>query len=408
VRKIHVLLALGLLALAASCETLNVGGGGPVTGPVFTSFTISPSSGLFAGDTVTATATFEDPGTGPYTVTFDMGGGTTPNTGTITNATNPVSQQFVLSNNAGGTFTATVRITDSNGAFDERTITYTYGPVQNARPSITSVTVDNDACTFTVTTTDPEGDDVTLTTSGITGGTLNAATGTVTGGNGTFTFTAAPTDFLLGGTVAGTVVASDAGGDSTGAASTFSVVCAGITLAPDTLYAIPLSSTAAAGEAVTIVVASGVPANPFQFMNGVRVTAPAGFEYVSDSFNVGVPGGEADDADGIWAAMNPSGFLLPNDNFIVETAGLAADATGVAGRTGIDFNVTPLGGSDLTTASGALFNFQGTFAAGTNLLSFQETQGVSRTYYTDSNAAPEFFWGDIDNNNGEPNTVTVN
>jgi hypothetical protein len=180
------------------------------------------------------------------------------------------------------------------------------------------------------------------------------------------------------------------------------VVVGGITLAADTLYAIPLQGSAALGEPVRIVVATGVPANPFQFMNGCRVTAPTGFDYEQNSFNIGVPGGQRWDVDGFWAGMNPGGgFLLPPNLFIFGT-----DLGG--GSVGIDFNVTPLGGSDVTTDSGALFNFEATFAAGTNTLGFQDVGGVSRTYYTDSIAAPDRFWGDITNNHaGIPNSVGV-
>jgi len=92
---------------------------------------------------------------------------------------------------------------------------------------------------------------------------------------------------------------------------------------------------------------------------------------------------------------------LPPESFIIET-----DLGG--GVTGIDFNATPVGGSDRTTDEGALFNFGATFAAGHNTLGFQDVSGVSRTYYTDSNAAPDRFWGDITNSHaGIPNSVEV-
>jgi hypothetical protein len=411
VRKILVLLALGLLVLAASCETLNVGGSGPVTGVTFETFSISPATGLFAGDTVTATITFTDPGTGPYTLSFNMGNGADPNTGTIVNASSPFSQTFTLSNPAGGTFTASATITDSNNVSDTISASYTYGPQQNAAPTIESV-VDNGDGTVTVTTADADGDDVTVTLSGVAGGTADPLTGTVSGGNGSFTFSVSPEDFLAGGTITGNIEATDAAhGAGDGATDSFSASADGIVLAADTLYAIPLKSSAASGEAVRIVVATGVPASPFQFMNGVRVTAPAGFTYVDDSFDIGtfVPGTDFDQVDGIWTAVNPGSFLTAPDSFIVETVGLAdPDSTGATGRTGIDFNVTPLGGSDVTSASGPLFSFEATFGNGANQLAFQEVGGVNRTYYTDSNAAPEHFWSDIDNDNGVANTVTVN
>jgi len=99
---------------------------------------------------------------------------------------------------------------------------------------------------------------------------------------------------------------------------------------------------------------------------------------------------------------NPSGgFLLPPDNFFAES-----DLGG--GLVGIDFNVTPIGGSDITTASGALFSFGATFAAGENILGFQEASNVDRTYYSDSTQSAHYHWGDIGNDHaGIPNSVRV-
>ena len=135
---------------------------------------------------------------------------------------------------------------------------------------------------------------------------------------------------------------------------------------------------------MTIVVATGIPANPFQFMNGVGLVVEDGADYAANSFNVGSVGGAADDVDGIWTDMAPTGFLLAPDNFITKK-----DLGGGTGR--IDFNITPLGGSDVTTADGELFNFEMEFsAAGSYTITFQE-----------------FLWGDI-SNSAVANTITVN
>jgi len=178
--------------------------------------------------------------------------------------------------------------------------------------------------------------------------------------------------------------------------------------AADTLYAIPLSSTVAAGDPVTIEVITGDPANPFQYLTGVRVTFPtaAGVDYVKNSFNVGATGGAADDPDGFWTAMGSPTFLLAPDSFYQVTDDVQDGDPAIEA---LDFNVTPLGGSDVTTGSGPLFNFQVTFAnAGTYQLGFQQTFTVNRTYYQDGNQAPDYFWGDITNNHaGVPNSVTV-
>jgi hypothetical protein len=171
-------------------------------------------------------------------------------------------------------------------------------------------------------------------------------------------------------------------------------------LEPDTLYAQATVATAAVGAEVTVVVYTGVPAHPFEFMNGCGLTMEADAEKVAGSFNTGVPGGQPDASDGFWAAMDPAdGFLLAPDNFI-----LATDIGG--GRERWDFNVTPIGGSDVTASEGALFNYKFTFGtAGVKTFGFQEFSGVNRTYYSDSTST-QYFWGDSTNVSAP--SVTVN
>jgi hypothetical protein len=64
---------------------------------------------------------------------------------------------------------------------------------------------------------------------------------------------------------------------------------------------------------------------------------------------------------------------------------------------------------NLDAGSGALFNFQATFATpGTYQLGFMQTDGVDVTYYTDHNQAPNRFWGDITNvHAGFTTSITV-
>jgi hypothetical protein len=359
--------------------------------------TITVPTGLFAQNNGDFSVSWTS-GQAPYTISWNFGGGADPNTVGPVAATSPNSQTVLFNNNAGGTFTVTVTVTDSLGQSGSGSASYTYGVLQNQPPTIDSVTGDGTA-SITVTASDPDGGNITISVTNPAGLTANQASAVVaSGGSADFSFSA--DDFFAGGSGTTDITADDgAGGTDTASAS---IVAPAIVLAADTLYAIPLVSSAGAADTVTIVVATGVPANPFQFMNGCRVTAPTGFDYVATTFNVGVPGGGAGDVDGFWSGMNPGGgFLLPPDNFIVGT-----DLGG--GSTGIDFNVTPIGGSDVTTDEGALFNFGATFSAGTNTLGFQDVSGVSRTYYTDSNAAPDRFWGDITNNHaGIPNSVDV-
>jgi hypothetical protein len=282
-----------------------------------------------------------------------------------------------------------------------------------------SSTADNTACTVTVTVADPDNDDVTVavTTLPAAFGTAAPANQTVTGGNGDVTFSFSAAD-LFAGANGDIVFTATTPADATGVTTTATLNCAGITLDADTIYAIPTTGSIAAGDKVTIVVATGVPANPFQYLTGARVTidqgsgalyvggtaAAGGTADVPGSFNAGAVGGAAGDVDGFWTCMAPGGgFLLPPDNFIQRS-----DAGG--GLYGFDFNVTPLGGSDVTTCEGALFNFQLEIPnPGTYTLGFQDVNVVSRTYYQDGNQTPDYFWGDFSNNHaGVPNSVTVN
>jgi hypothetical protein len=148
-----------------------------------------------------------------------------------------------------------------------------------------------------------------------------------------------------------------------------------------------------------VVVSTGVPAQPFEFMNGCGLTVEADADKVVGSFNTGVPGGQPDAADGFWATMLPSdGFLLAPDSFIIAT-----DIGG--GRERWDFNVTPIGGHDVTTSKGALFNYKFTFSvAGVKTFGFEEFHGVDRTYYSDE-ASHINHWSDI--SNAAARTLTV-
>jgi outer membrane protein assembly factor BamB len=178
----------------------------------------------------------------------------------------------------------------------------------------------------------------------------------------------------------------------------------------DVLTAAPWQTTAAIGEPVTIVVSTTATASPFHTMNAVGVTLDTDATYVPGSFSIG--SGYVDTVNpagnwigplaGIWTAVNPTGFFPNPDNFITSTL------IG-CGRKRLDFNITPLGGVDVPGASGDLFSFKVTYAqAGLRTIGFQhqDERLLLRTYYTDSNGSPDYFWGDI-NNEGCNRTVQV-
>jgi len=416
VKKMFVLLGLGLIILASSCHTLNVGGHNFPQRFSITGITLSPAepaAGYVAGTTVTATITFQGV-TAPFNFTVTFDNGVTPATQNIvgvagTNGTGTATATFTIDPflltdvPAGKTIKVHVTGTDGAGSSGSADATFKVTGIPNQNPTI-STSFDATTDDVTATVGDPDGDSVTVTAGTATGISTGAAqtvagtAGTPTAGSVTFHFNA--DDLFNGGAGDVTFTADDGNGGT--ATSTVHVTIDPFVLDPDTLYAVPLQTSVAAGDPVTVVVATGVPANPFQYLTGVRVTAPqaSGFAYVANSFNAGAVGGATGDVDGFWTCMGPTSFLLPQDAFIVRS-----DAGG--GLYGIDFNVTPLGGQDVTTCDGALFNFQASFTTpGTYNLGFQDVNVVSRTYYQDGSQTPDRFWGDI--TNAASPAITVN
>jgi len=126
----------------------------------------------------------------------------------------------------------------------------------------------------------------------------------------------------------------------------------------------------------------------FCYLNSVAVTIEEGAQYVPGSLNVGLPGGDQKDSDGLWASMSPipATFLLPDDSMIFPIP-----VDGDWGRVFFGFSVTPVGGGDVT-GGGALLNFQLTFdIEGTYNHALLEFQEVKRTYYSDADGN-EHYW----------------
>ena len=424
-RKLFVLLAaLGLLGLlAASCETLNIGGGHLPQRFSITGVTLSPTApagGYVAGTAVTATINFQGV-TAPFNFTLSFpNGGATPasqnvvgtligTTGAGTATANFTIDPFLLIDDADGKDIA-FKVTGSDGAGSTGEVNGTFKVVgiPNQNPVIDSAFFNAGTNTVTVTAHDDDGDDITITPSNVPAGLTTGGAQTISGGSGTVDFVFSANDPIAGGSGTITFTADDGNGGTD--TETADVNIAAFPLADNTLYAIPSQTTVAVGAPVTITVYTGKLPNPFQYATGIRVTFPttAGGDYVDDSFNVGVPGGDPDHPDGIWATMDleDGDFLLATDSFYKVTTD-AADGDPLIEA--LDFNVTPLDGNDLTDASGAICNFQMNFAnAGAVPLRFQQFFTVNRTYYQDGNQNPDYFWGDITNDHpGVTTTITV-
>jgi PKD repeat protein len=176
-------------------------------------------------------------------------------------------------------------------------------------------------------------------------------------------------------------------------------------LRPDTLYAIPMQTSAAVGEPVTIRVATGQPPNTLQCII-VGLTIENAATYVPNSFNIGEPGGARTDTDGYWALMGPP---PPANGDYVDggdgmTPGQPTDIGGGFKR--YDFIVSPMGRFDPPVSIGegaALFNLQLTFSTpGVYHLGFQLFGGMcDQTFYKGDDS--DYHWGVLDNSN----TITV-
>jgi len=119
----------------------------------------------------------------------------------------------------------------------------------------------------------------------------------------------------------------------------------------DCIYATPDRYNVPVGEPILITVSCNETLSPFMHMSSVSVTMPQEATYVDGTFNVGSPGGAADDVDGLWSLVGPTGFVMSDDSTISEI--LIGD-----GRIALEFNITPVGGSEIANATGDLFNFE--------------------------------------------------
>lgn len=458
--------------------------GMPCRGPQATALLVEDfawCAGLTAILTVTWTG-----GTGPYTFSADMGGGTTENIPAGTPATCPFTHTFTLAGE--GTFVYTVTVIDANNIAGTYTGAYTvegeYGPLVLAAKYdrleriLRVATAQKDGVDTTIAIVDPEpwvnvqggltrivrgGTGIrefaldllpdpqnacTLAIAAIDGDyarttevlierplyinqsywdsetgviavevdatyeqevtvaltppdvvTIDGDMSQTQESGGEFVFNASwDSETFPGGELE--ILASDQLGNED--AETLLMCASQYDFAPDTLYACPQQTAATTGEPVLVVVACGMPANPFQYMNGIGVTVNSGAAFVDGTFNVGAPGGDQYDPDGIWSTMDPlpMTFLLPADWMMMENQ-IEEE------RVRIDFNVTPIGGSNVTDG-GELFNFSLEFDhAGRYILGFEEFRSVKRTYYSDMDSY-EYFWGDISNDYPNvPNSVFV-
>ncbi len=396
--RLTALAAVVCCLLAAGCDTKNVWQPGPI---VDRFVTVTVPDQMAGGQAATWMVTWAW-GASPFTISLDMGGGTTSDVSEDAPATNPFTQTFTMVNPSAAdsaTYTYKVTVTDSLGVSSTATATYSIEPTPNSTPVIESAVYPKATSTLLVTVSDPDDNETLTVDVTVPEGLAVDAASKVASATGPLTasFVWRPADFIAGGSGTTTVTVTDSAGAT---ASTGVEISFPLTTVADTLYAIPSPTSVAVGEPVTVVVITSVPAHPIQFINAIGLTMPDDSSFVPSSINYGAIGGSATAVDGFWAAMNPGGFMLQPDDLMVPTP------IG-GGRERWDFNITPLGGSNQTTDSGALFNVQFIFSTpGVKTFSFQEADAAStkRTYYSDGEGN-EYFWGAIGNEQAP--TVTV-
>jgi len=381
--------------VAAALTLIACTGGGNKSTPVpFVSVQVTaPAAPLTAGSTTVWTATPE-PATTLYSLHWDFGGGAVPNTVdqlNVLTAGSTASVQLIA-----GAWHGSVQMTDHTGLSVTQPFDFTVGPPKALSVAaaytggrITLVS-DSQSGPLTVAATDS-----TLFNLGV------PATTTVNGQLGALVPVSAA-DPLAG--ASGEVQLQVTDGIGAQGGTTLHVAIAPVTLAADTLYAIPLQKTVRVGEPVTVLLATGPTAHPFEYMNGVGLTMPGDGAYIWDTLNYGAVGGQILSPDGIWPSLDPTGgFLLIEDgNDFPEGTDLQN------GLNRWDFSISPLGAHALTGAQGALLNAKFKFTTpGVKTFGFQQLQGVKRTYYSDE--TQEYYWGNIanDGSGGIANSVLV-
>jgi hypothetical protein len=354
--------------------------------------------------TATLSVSFTDAdATDVVNISVTDGGGVTTNPLSKNTGSNNGTVTFVWT--GAGTFDTTITANDGNGGTVTASETITINP--NGPPVIGAVAYDAVTDTLTVPVTDPNNDDVTVTVTVPAGLGVDAVSKNIAPTPGSATFSWNATDFFAGGTGDTTITVND--GVNPDVTATQAIVVDGLPVAADTLYAYPMASSTTVGTPVTVLVYTGMPANPLQFLSSVGFTIETQGTYVAGTFNVGNPGGARTDTDGYWALMGPpapgNGLYLDLGDALMP--GTPTDLGGGLQR--YNFAVVTQGSfaapAALPGGGAVLYSFQLTFsAAGTYHLGFQLNDGTfDQTYYSDQDGN-NFFWATLDNSN----TITVN
>jgi hypothetical protein len=343
-------------------------------------------------------------GNAPYYIAWDFGEGAVPPAQTQTGLAGHTAHASVAL--PRGERTVVVQVTDQNGliAMDMQSVAV---PGEPPRVTVLAAAVQAGGSTLLlrVRVDNPGGDSVTVTPEPNAGYVSSPSFRALEGlGAHELEFTIGLSDIFGGsGPAMDLALRLDYAGrsESIGIGAADGAVLHQAWTGADTLIAVPLQPEAGLGQRVRVVVATAVPANPFHGCD-ITLTCPEDAQLVPGSFNVGAPGGETYNFDGIWAALQPAGGFLGMAN-----PAPAFDAGD--GRSGYTFSLRPSGGGGLTMAAGPLFSVEFQFfTPGIKRFGFLQADGAERTYYLDT-AGHSYYWGDIANDGSiAPNSVTVN
>ena len=408
------LLVAALALMAAACGGHNRAVdslGAPV-------LTVSVPAGM-PGGTQAQWAVSWQGGRAPYTIEASFGGGAA-DIAAGTPAASPFSRSLLMRNDSrsGATmYIYTFRVTDANGASGVTSGSYEVGAYVNQPPQIGQLTWDPETLTLGVPASDGDPGETELTVSV----TPPAGAWAIGDTPDRYAPADAPAERLIpadGSTpatfsffnrdpavaAAGSVAIDVTDGFGASAHAQFTLHLPSFILAPDTLYAMPAQRVVKVGEPVMVIVATGVPAQSFYYMDGVGLVTPEDSEAINGSENYGAIGGTHLAVDGFWSALAPSDFLV----WMYPATASVIIFPPPMGPRRWDYSIAPVGGHDVTTDSGALFNVQFTFATpGVKSFSFVAVDGIDRTYYSDS-VSNHYFWSDISNvHEGIPSSVTV-
>jgi len=163
---------------------------------------------------------------------------------------------------------------------------------------------------------------------------------------------------------------------------------------PDSIFALPSQTEVRAGEKIEVTVYTWETAYPLKNMNCVSIAAGDSLNYVADSFNVGCIGHDRDYPDGVWAGGSITEVLEFPENLITMTEDFVVGPH-------YSFNITPFDGNQITSASGALFNFEMQLLSDTKLTILDNGLDVLTLYndetYGEDGQPTRHHWTHYDN-----------